>query len=56
MENLTEIELLKQHSLRSPIVEQVINESIQVVRDIWNKYREGKENYFDEIHIEAVEK
>lgn len=47
-----EIELLKQHSLRNPIVEQVINESIQVVRDIWNKYGEGKENYFDEIHIE----
>lgn len=47
-----DIQLLKQHSLRNPIVEQVINETMQVVRDIWNVYGEGKENFFDEIHIE----
>ena len=33
-----DIELLKQHSLRNPIVEQVINETLQVVRDIWKHY------------------
>lgn len=47
-----DIKLLKQHSLRNPIVEQVINETLQVVRDIWNDYGKGQENFFDEIHIE----
>lgn len=47
-----EIKLLKQHSLRNPIVEQVINETLQTVREIWNHYGKGKENFFDEIHIE----
>ncbi len=42
----------KQHSLRNPIVEQVITETLRVVKDIWNYYGQGKENYFDEIHIE----
>lgn len=46
------IELLKQHSLRNPIVEQVINETLQTVRDIWTEYGEGEENFFDEIHVE----
>lgn len=50
--NADEIKLLEQHSLRNPIVEQVINETLQVVRDIWKTYGEGKENFFDEIHIE----
>lgn len=47
-----EIELLSQHSLRNPIVEQVINETLQVVRDIWKQHGNGEENFFDEIHIE----
>ncbi len=42
----------KQHSLRNPIVEQVITETLRVVKDIWQNYGEGKENFFDEIHIE----
>ncbi|CAN5813441.1 type II CRISPR RNA-guided endonuclease Cas9 [soil metagenome] len=42
----------KQHSLRNPIVEQVITETLRVVKDIWIKYGNGIENYFDEIHIE----
>ena len=37
----------KQHSLRNPIVEQVVTETLRVVRDIWK--RVGK---IDEIHIE----
>lgn len=47
-----DIKRLQQHSLRNPIVEQVINETLQVVRDIWQQYGNGKENFFDEIHIE----
>jgi len=37
----------KQHSLRNPIVEQVITETLRTVRDIWRK-----EGHIDEIHVE----
>lgn len=37
----------KQHSLRNPVVEQVILETLRVVRDIWKQV--GR---IDEIHIE----
>lgn len=37
----------KQHSLRNPIVEQVITETLRTVRDIWKK-----EGHIDEIHVE----
>ncbi len=47
-----DIKCLEQHSLRNPIVEQIINETLQVVRDIWKQNGNGAENYFDEIHIE----
>lgn len=42
----------KQHSLRNPIVEQVITETLRVVKDIWVFYGNKAENFFDEIHIE----
>ncbi|MEI8114197.1 MAG: type II CRISPR RNA-guided endonuclease Cas9 [Bacteroidia bacterium] len=47
----------KQHSLRNPIVEQVITETLRVVTDIWKNYGEKNEKgvflpLFDEIHIE----
>lgn len=42
----------KQHSLRNPIVEQVVTETLRVVKDIWQHYGNGVENFFDEIHIE----
>ncbi len=42
----------RQHSLRNPIVEQVVTETLQVVKDIWKHYGEGKKDFFDEIHIE----
>jgi CRISPR-associated endonuclease Csn1 len=42
----------KQHSLRNPIVEQVITETLRVVKDIWMKYGNGAKDFFDEIHIE----
>ncbi|MFZ1800318.1 MAG: type II CRISPR RNA-guided endonuclease Cas9, partial [Chitinophagaceae bacterium] len=47
-----DIELLKQHSLRNPIVEQVINETLQTIKEIWNAFGDGKENFFNEIHVE----
>ena len=37
----------KQHSLRNPIVEQVVLETLRTVRDIWEQY--GK---IDEVHVE----
>ena len=37
----------KQHSLRNPIVEQVITETLRTVRDIWKQV-----GHIDEIHIE----
>ncbi|MDQ8141662.1 type II CRISPR RNA-guided endonuclease Cas9 [Chryseobacterium sp. CFS15] len=42
----------KQHSLRNPIVEQVITETLRVVKDIWIKYGNGAKDFFNEIHIE----
>lgn len=42
----------KQHSLRNPIVEQIITETLRVVEDIWKMYGKGAENFFDEIHVE----
>lgn len=42
----------KQHSLRNPIVEQIVTETLRVVRDIWERYGNPEERLFDEIHIE----
>ena len=42
----------KQHSLRNPIVEQIITETLRVVKDIWMKYGNGAKDFFNEIHIE----
>lgn len=46
------LDKFKQHSLRNPIVEQVVTETLRVVRDIWQKYGNGDKNFFNEIHIE----
>ncbi|MCM1221569.1 MAG: hypothetical protein NC548_44535 [Lachnospiraceae bacterium] len=37
----------KQHSLRNPIVEQIVTETLRTVRDIWKQY-----GNLDEIHVE----
>ncbi len=37
----------KQYSLRNPVVEQVIMETLRTVRDIWKKH-----GHIDEIHVE----
>lgn len=42
----------KQHSLRNPIVEQIITETLRVVKDIWHQFGAGQAGFFDEIHIE----
>jgi CRISPR-associated endonuclease Csn1 len=42
----------KQHSLRNPIVEQVVTETLRVVKDIWVKYGNGAKDFFNEIHVE----
>ena len=42
----------RQHSLRNPIVEQVITETLRVVKDIWQYYGDGTKDFFDEIHVE----
>ena len=41
------LDALKQHSLRNPIVEQIITETLRMVRDIWVQY-----GNIDEIHVE----
>jgi CRISPR-associated endonuclease Csn1 len=42
----------KQHSFRNPIVEQVITETLRVVKDIWKYYGNSQGGFFNEIHIE----
>ncbi|MDE0471640.1 MAG: type II CRISPR RNA-guided endonuclease Cas9 [Ekhidna sp.] len=46
------LESFKQHSLRNPIVEQIVLETLRVVRDIWQYYGAGKKDFFSEIHLE----
>ncbi len=41
------LKTFKQHSLRNPVVEQVITETLCTVRDIWKKHGQ-----IDEIHVE----
>lgn len=42
----------KQHTLKNPIVEQVVTETLRVVQDIWSKFGGGQSDYFSEIHLE----
>jgi CRISPR-associated endonuclease Csn1 len=42
----------KQHSLKNPIVEQVVTETLRVVKDVWEYYGDSQPIFFDEIHIE----
>jgi CRISPR-associated endonuclease Csn1 len=48
----TYLDNFKQHSLRNPIVEQVVTETLRVVRDVWKYHGESKPNFFNEIHVE----
>ena len=40
-------EEFKQHSLRNPVVEQILGETLRVVRDIWQEYGQ-----IAEVHVE----
>lgn len=51
-ESADDIKLLEHGELRNPIVEQVTNETLQLVKDIWMQFGKGKKNFIDEIHIE----
>jgi CRISPR-associated endonuclease Csn1 len=46
------LETFKQHSLRNPIVEQIVTETLRVVHDIWQYYGNGSKDFFNEIHVE----
>jgi CRISPR-associated endonuclease Csn1 len=48
----TYLQEFKQHSLRNPIVEQIVTETLRVVKDIWVKYGNGAKDFFSEIHVE----
>lgn len=48
----TYLNKFKQHSLKNPIVEKVILETLRVVRDIWQYHGKGAADFFSEIHIE----
>ncbi|MDE6151460.1 MAG: type II CRISPR RNA-guided endonuclease Cas9, partial [Prevotella sp.] len=41
------LKTFKQHSLRNPVVEQVVTETLRVVSDIWKTH-----GHIDEIHVE----
>lgn len=43
----TYLKSFRQHSLRNPIVEQVVTETLRVVRDVWKEVK-----HIDEIHVE----
>ena len=45
-------ETFKQHQLRNPIVEQVVTETLRVVRGIWKNYGNSEKGFFSEIHLE----
>jgi CRISPR subtype II RNA-guided endonuclease Cas9/Csn1 len=49
LSSFKEIKALERHSLRNPLVEQMINETLMVVKDIWKTY--GKPN---EIKVELA--
>ena len=36
----------RQHSLRNPIVEQVVTETLRVAKDIWEFYGNGEKDFF----------
>lgn len=49
LDSFEEIKVLERHSLRNPLVEQMINETLMVVKDIWKTY--GRP---DEIKVELA--
>ncbi|MFA7360360.1 MAG: type II CRISPR RNA-guided endonuclease Cas9 [Candidatus Kapaibacterium sp.] len=50
-ESPDEIVPVPRHSLRNPVVEQIVNETLMLVKDVWRKYPELKDG---EIKIELA--
>src|SRR5690554_1868514 len=48
----TYLKNFKQHSLRNPIVEQIVTETLRVVRDVWKHHGKSKPHFFNKIHLE----
>lgn len=46
----------KQHSLRNPIVEQVVTETLRVVKDIWEYYGKKNNIAYTEVYDEHLKK
>jgi len=46
------LESFRQHSLKNPIVEQVVTETLRVVRDIWKVHGKSEPGFFSSIHLE----
>jgi CRISPR-associated endonuclease Csn1 len=42
----------KQHTLKNPIAEKIILETLRVARDIWQYHGKGVADFFSEIHVE----
>lgn len=52
IEQVEAIPQIEQNSLRNPVVEQITNETLSLVKCIWENYGDADKPYFDEIHIE----
>ncbi|MBI5401872.1 MAG: type II CRISPR RNA-guided endonuclease Cas9 [Ignavibacteriae bacterium] len=50
-ESPEQIKIVQRHSLRNPVVEQIVNETLMLVKNIWEKYPELKDG---EIRIELA--
>jgi CRISPR-associated endonuclease Csn1 len=50
-ESPEQIQIVQRHSLRNPVVEQIVNETLMLVKNIWEKYPELKDG---EIRIELA--
>lgn len=42
-ESPIQIQIVKQHSLRNPVVEQIVNETLMLVKDIWTEFPDLKD-------------
>ena len=44
----------RQHSLRNPIVEQVVLETLRTVKELWQQYGKDENDFFAAIHVELA--
>jgi len=43
LRDFSQIKAIKRNSLRNPLVEQIVNETLMLVKDIWKKYKKPNE-------------